>query len=56
VEPPAVIVATGIGFTTTAFTADVVEQPIKLVTVTLLFPEVDVEIVAVVSPLFHKYV
>ena len=54
-DPPAVIVATGIGFTTTAFTADVVEQPIKLVTVTLLLPDVEVEILAVVAPLLHRY-
>jgi hypothetical protein len=54
VDPPAVMVADGIGFTTTAFTAEVVEHPIKFVTVTVLFPDIEVEIVAVVSPLFHR--
>ena len=48
------MVADGIGFTTTAFIAEVVEQPIKFVTVTLLFPDVEVEILAVVAPLLHR--
>jgi hypothetical protein len=54
VDPPAVMLAVGVAFTTIVVTADVEEHPAAFVTVTVLAPAVFTLIDAVVAPVDHK--
>jgi len=54
VDPPAVMLAVGVGFTTMVVAVDVVEHPAAFVTVTVLAPAVVAEMDAVVAPVDHK--